>query len=117
MLPATQARKQFFKILEDIDKPNKTYTITLGGRPKAAIISFDEYERWLETLEVLKDTSVMREIKKADEGLKKGEYVTLTDILAKEGFVTVNKLSKKHEVSTRRKQKSLQKFKKASKKT
>lgn len=91
ILPATEARTKFFKILDDIDEPNKTYTITLSGKPKAVIIPFDEYESWVETLEILRDTSLMKEIKKAKKEFERGEYVTLNQVLEEEGFIRLRK--------------------------
>ena len=83
-IPATTARGKFFTILEEIDKPNKTYTITLGGKPKAVILSFEEYENWVETLEILRDTKLLGEISEAKKEFEQDEYVSLEEILKDE---------------------------------
>jgi prevent-host-death family protein len=93
-IPATKARSSFFKILEDVDAPNKTYTITQSGVPKAVILSFDEYESWVETLEILRDTKLMKEVKAAEEDFEKGEFIPLEEILKEEGYIPASKIKK-----------------------
>jgi len=112
ILPATEARKNFFKIIKKIDKPNQSYTITLDGKPKAVILSFDEYDSWLETLEILNDPKLMDEIKQAEEDFAKGKYVSLEEVLKEEGFVLADKPKKKYEVSSNLKKKGSKKSKK-----
>jgi len=54
-LPISEARgKNFSKIVDEIQKMGAYYTITDKGRPKAVIMSAEEFESWQETLEVQK---------------------------------------------------------------
>lgn len=105
ILPATKARKNFFKILEKVNKPNQAYTITLDGKPRAVILSFDEYDSWLETLEILNDPKLMDDIKQAEKDFAKGEYVPLEEVLKEEGFVLADKSKKKYGASSNLKKK------------
>ncbi|HEX9664736.1 MAG TPA: type II toxin-antitoxin system Phd/YefM family antitoxin [Patescibacteria group bacterium] len=98
-LRATEARRKFFEILKDIDKLNRVYTITLDGRLKAVILSVDEYESWLETMDIMKNSKLMKDIKESAKKFKKGEYQTLEEVLAEEGFVAINKTDQ-YEISS-----------------
>ena len=49
----SEARKSIFKIAEKIQKPGVYYTLTEKGKPKAVVISADEFESWQETLEMM----------------------------------------------------------------
>jgi prevent-host-death family protein len=111
-LPATEARKKFFKILEEIKKPDQVYTITLDGKKKAVILSAEEYESWLETMEIIQNPKVMKEIKEAEKEFKRGEYATLEEVLKEEGFILADKSKKRYEVSSRSKKKGSKKSKK-----
>ena len=82
-LKATEARKNFFEILKNIDRPNRIYTITLDGVPKAVILSADEYESWLETMEIKSNPDLVREIKQAEKEFKKGTRKNLIAALKK----------------------------------
>jgi len=91
-LPISEARKKIFKIAEKVQRPATYYTLTEKGRPKAIILSADEFESWQETLEVMRIfPKLEKDIKKAEKEYKKGHCRTLEDVLFKEGFI----LSKK----------------------
>ncbi|MBI3459199.1 type II toxin-antitoxin system Phd/YefM family antitoxin [Candidatus Azambacteria bacterium] len=67
-----------------MQKPSKYYTLTEKGRPKVVMMSAEDFESWQETLEVRKDfPNLEKDIKRAREDYKKGDYVTLNDLLKK----------------------------------
>lgn len=87
-LPISEARKKIFKIAERVQKPTTYYTLTEKGRPKVIMMSADEFESWQETLEVIRVfPKLEKDIEKAGKEYKKGHYLTLEDVLSKEGFV------------------------------
>jgi len=65
------ARSNLRKILDDASKGLR-YIITSRSKPKAVLISLEE----LETLEIMADKELMREILEAKEDIKAGRYVT-----------------------------------------
>lgn len=82
-IPASQARKDFFSILEKIAGGFR-YTITQNGYPKAVVLSADEFESWVETLAVANEfPNLLSELKKARQDYKNGEYITLDGLLKK----------------------------------
>lgn len=100
-LPISEARKRIFEIAEEVQKPNKHYTLTEKGRSKAVIMSAEEFESWQETLEVMKDfPDLDKDIAEARRDYKKGNYITLDELLAKEGYVLKDKPSKKYGISS-----------------
>lgn len=114
-LPISEARKKFFKIVDEIQKQGSYYTITDKGRPKAVIMSAEEFESWQETLEVQKMfPNLEKDIKKVRQDIKSGaykKYPTLEDILKKEGYILADKSKSKY-VSVKNRTKSAKKFKK-----
>lgn len=114
-LPISEARKNIFKIAEEVQKPNKHYTLTEKGRPKAVIMSAEEFESWQETLEVMKDfPDLDKDIEETESAIKSGEYkkwITLEEILKKEGFLIADKSAKKYGVSSKTKIKSRKRVK------
>lgn len=86
-LPISEARKKIFEIAEEVQKPGKHYTLTEKGRPKAVIMSAEEFESWEETLEVMRDfPDLEKEVKKAEQDYKKRNYITLDKLLKKNVF-------------------------------
>ena len=51
----SDAKTNLPRLLSEIDKLGERFTITRSGRPAGVLISVDEYEGLLETLEILAD--------------------------------------------------------------
>lgn len=101
----SEARKRIFEIAEEIQKPDNYYTLTEKGRPKAVLMSAEQFDSWQETMDVMHEfPNLDKDIKEIDEAIKSGEYknwTTLEELLAKEGFVVAEKSTKKYGISTK----------------
>lgn len=74
VIGVVDARSNLKRILEEITKGAR-YIITSRSKPKAALVSLEE----LETLEIMADKELMREILEAKEDIKAGRYVTFEE--------------------------------------
>ncbi|MCK9186390.1 type II toxin-antitoxin system Phd/YefM family antitoxin [Candidatus Gracilibacteria bacterium] len=84
-LSMTEARKNIFKISDEVQKPGNYYTFTENGIPKIVVMSAEEFESWQETFDVLRENpNLKNEIKSARKEFKKGQYVPFEKILKKE---------------------------------
>lgn len=91
-LPISEARKKIFKIAKNVQRPSTYYTLTEKGKPKAVVLSAEEFESWQETLEVIRVfPNLEKDVKKATKDYKNKKYSTLEKILLKEGFVLAGK--------------------------
>ncbi len=99
-LPISEARKKIFEIAEDVQKPSRYYTITEKGRPKAVILSAEEFASWQETLEVTREfPGLDKDIKEINRAVKSGTYkkwASLEDVMAKYGYVLADKGKNKY---------------------
>ena len=87
-----QTRRKIFKIAESVQKPSTYYTLTEKGKPKAVVLSAEEFESWQETLEVIRDfPNLEKDVKMAERDYKKKKCATLEEVLSKEGFVLADK--------------------------
>ena len=111
IISITEARNNLFKITDQVQKSGAYFTLTERGRAKVVIMSADEFDSWQETLEIMNDPKLMKEIESADEDYKKGDYTTLEEVLAQEGFVLADKSKNKY-VSNRSKKSRAKKFQK-----
>lgn len=109
-LPISEARKKIFEIAEEVQKPDVYYVLTEKGRPKAVILSYEEYDSLIETLEVMEEVPDLdKELKELDEDIKTGRYktyVNLEQLLAKDGFVLAEKAKEQYGISSTAKAKS-----------
>ena len=103
-LSISEARKNIFDIAREVQKPGAYYTLTENGRPKAVVMSSEEFESWAETLNIIAEfPNLKKDIKEAEKEYKNGDYITLEDLLEKEGYILPGK---KHEVLSRNTKKS-----------
>jgi len=109
-LPISEARKKIFDIAKEVQKPSNYYTLTDKGRPKAVIMSAEEFDSWQETLEVMRDfPDLAKDIKKTDYAVKTGEYkkwATLEDVMARYGYVIADKGKNNYGVGNKIRKKS-----------
>lgn len=74
VIGVVDARANLKQILDETGKGAR-YIITSRSKPKAALVGIEE----LETLEVMADKELMREILEAKEDIKAGRYVSLEE--------------------------------------
>lgn len=82
----SEARKKIFEIAKDVQRPSTYYTLTENGRPKAVLMSAKQFDSLKEDLEILGNPKIMKNIKEAEEQLKRGEYVTLDELMKECGY-------------------------------
>ncbi len=108
----SDARKRFFEIADEVQTPNRVYTLTADGKPKVVLMSAEEYESWTETMEVERIFPNLREdIKETEEAIKSGEYkkwLTLEGLEKKWGLsrAPIKGVKKKNGIRTLHKTKS-----------
>lgn len=75
IIPVSQARKNIFKLLKDIQMPGKYYGITEKGELKGYLISSSELESIIETLEVMMEfPNLEKDVKDVKKAIKNGSY-------------------------------------------
>ena len=108
----SEARKRIFDIAEEVQVPERVYTLTADGRPKAVIMSALEYESLLETISVLEEfPDIKKDIEEADEAFRTGEYKkwpTLDDLKREWGMAVkvAERPKRKYGIHTHSKAKS-----------
>lgn len=74
---ATEARKSFFELLEKVERGPYAINITVKGVPRAVIMSKEEFDGWMATLETLSDPELMHSIRESEKDLRLGRYSSL----------------------------------------
>jgi len=72
-LSVTEAKAHFLEIIRDSDKRLERFIITKQGKPAAVLMNADEFEGWLETLEIMSDKKALKGIRKARKELEQGK--------------------------------------------
>jgi len=82
-----ELRPKLSKVIDNIHKKFDRYVITRRGKPEVVMMSIDDYEGLLETLEIESDPELMKRLKKAEGDFKKGKWKSLEDIHKELGIV------------------------------
>ncbi len=70
ILPANEARANFYQLLEDAGVKLRQFTITHRGKPPVILISAEEFEGWMETFDVMSDKKLVASIRRAEKSTK-----------------------------------------------
>ena len=65
-----EARAKFSTLVEKADRLSERFIVTKNGLPKAVVMSADEFDSWVETLELL---STPKAVKALERGLKQAK--------------------------------------------
>lgn len=77
---ATEVRKDFFDILDQVEHSGVPYTITKAGKPVVVMMSAEEYESWQETLDIMSDPELVKGIEEGLDDLKHGRTYTYEEV-------------------------------------
>lgn len=84
-LAFSEARRDLAKLVDEVSAKQEHVVITKQGRPKAVVMSSDEFESWQETLEIMADRKAMAAIARAERDVKAGRVRPWEDVRARVG--------------------------------
>lgn len=68
----TEARKNLYALVDAARNPGMAVAITHNGTPKVVVMSYEEYEGWQETMEIMADPALDNELEEAMKDMKAG---------------------------------------------
>ena len=82
ILPLAEVKAKLSQLVADIAITDEEVTITKNGQATAVLVSYEEFESWQETLAVLSDQELVKEIHTGMQQLKqdRGKLLTATDL-------------------------------------
>ena len=80
---ASKARATFLDIIKKAHRGSNKYIVTTNGAAQAVIMGVDEYESWLETVNILSDASTVKALKGAEEDVRKGKIVSYEKVFGR----------------------------------
>ena len=76
----SEAKDKLSYLVKETSETTKPITISVNGRNQVVLISMEEYESMLETIEILQDKELLKQIQASMEDIKKGRFVRFEDI-------------------------------------
>ena len=80
-MPLSEVKTKLSELVDAVERRDDVVTITRNGKPVAVIVSKDENESWQETVEIVRDQKLMKEIRKGMQSLKRTKkHYTLDEL-------------------------------------
>ena len=76
----SDARNNFPSLVNKVSKGQERVTITVHGQPAATLISQDELESILETIEISSIPGALESIKRSEKDIKAGRVIPLSEL-------------------------------------
>lgn len=80
LISISDVRARLPDLVDKVNKKLDRVTITVNGQPKAVLVSAAELESIEETLEILSNPKLMKDLKKAEKEIEDGKYVTWEEL-------------------------------------
>jgi antitoxin YefM len=81
-LPVAEARSHFSRLVEQASTTHERFEITRNGSRAAVLLGADDYDAMMETVAVLSDAKLVKEIGKGLRGLSQGDTFTVDQVRA-----------------------------------
>jgi len=72
-LPISEVKAKLPELVTGIAEREEEVVVTRNGKPAAVLINYAEYERVKETIDILSDTNLMRQIRKSQAFYETGK--------------------------------------------
>ena len=66
-LPISEVKTRLPELVTDVEEREEEVVVTRNGKPAAVLVNYAEYERVKETIDVLSDEDLMRQIRKSQD--------------------------------------------------
>lgn len=75
----TDTRRELLPLIDRVEEESYHFMVTKHGKPVAVVISYEEYSRMVETLRLIEDRELAREIKQGSTEVEQGNLIALTN--------------------------------------
>ncbi|MBU0457852.1 type II toxin-antitoxin system Phd/YefM family antitoxin [Patescibacteria group bacterium] len=82
-ISATNARKQLFDLIEQAGRPGVFIGISHRDLPDVVMMSVDEFEGWIETMEIMASPTLVKKIEAGLKEVNSGQMTSLEDVKKK----------------------------------
>lgn len=79
-----EARSRFSTIVDKVDRLSQRYVVTKNGVPKAVVMSAEEFESWVETLELMSNPKAVKALEQGLKEAKAGKFKSFKKVFGEE---------------------------------
>jgi len=78
-IPITQAKARLLDMVRQLRDTDDIIAITKNGMPEAVLLSMKKFEGLLETIDILADAEMMKQLKGSAKDVKAGRFIDLEE--------------------------------------
>jgi antitoxin YefM len=82
-----ELRPNISKVMTNIHQRFDRYIVSRRGKPEVLMMSIEDYEGWMETMEIQSDPELVKDIKQAEKEIAEGKGTSLDDLHRELGIV------------------------------
>ena len=82
-----ELRPELPRVIARSDKKLDRYIVTKRGKPMVVMLSIEDYESLMDTLDLLADPQAMADLRKGEDDIRKGRTHSWTEIKASLGHL------------------------------
>jgi antitoxin YefM len=79
-LPLAEVRANLSKLVDEAVRTHQRIEVTRQGRRAVVILSADDYDSIMETLDILSDPDLMTEVRRGQADIARGDFHTIDDV-------------------------------------
>jgi len=83
VLTVTEAKAKFLKVIRDSEEKLTRFVITKEGHPAAVVMNADEFDGWLETMEIVSDKKALKDIRQSRKELATGKVKSFAQVVGR----------------------------------
>ena len=80
IVTATKLRSRLFRVVKELDKFPIQYIVTHNGEPVAVLMSYEEHQSLLATIDVMSDPEMVKNIREGISDKKHGRVHSFEDV-------------------------------------
>jgi len=84
-MSVSEAKNKLLQLIRRMKGRQEVVAITRDGVPSAVLLSMDQFEGLMETIEILSDQKGMRALRRSLKQAEKGQWVRHGDVFGREG--------------------------------
>jgi antitoxin YefM len=84
-LNTVDARRKLTRLPEELENSPATVAVTRRGKPVLAIMTWDDYQAILETMEILSDDNAVEQLRRSIKEVKEGKTIPWQEARARLG--------------------------------
>jgi antitoxin YefM len=79
-IPLAEARANLSRLVDEAVRTHQRVEVTRQGRRAAVLLSAEDYDAIMETLDILSDVELMGEIREAEAEVERGDVYSLDEV-------------------------------------